>query len=65
MFCTIMCILLVFNTSVARTSGASAPWVLPVTQRRRQSTASRGAIVKFRGAHGERGARAYKGGLGA
>ena len=31
------------------------------SQRRRQSTASRGAIVKFRGAHGERGARAYKG----
>ena len=31
MFCTIMCILLVFNTSVARTSGASALWVLPVT----------------------------------
>ena len=31
MFCTIMCILLVFNTWVEPTSGALAPWVLPVT----------------------------------
>ena len=31
MFCTIMCVLFVFIIWVARISGASPPWVLPVT----------------------------------